>query len=140
MVCSELTNKRGESADIVLGFPYLPNQDGGIPYASKISKPNLPHYIMMKLDVTFFVKPEVWIVLKELSWGDRFEHDLSGKVDKEVDDYSLPFKEVADRLVEAGICYRFKGGKGNPYLTLTEKGWAITEKFLAVEDILNDWV
>jgi hypothetical protein len=94
---------------------------------------------MMELDVTFFVRPEVWVVLKELSWGDRFEHDLSGKVEKEIDSTSMPFGEVADRLVESEICYRFKGGEGNPYLTLTEKGWTITEKLLAIEDILKDW-
>lgn len=94
---------------------------------------------MMRLDVTFFVKPEVWIVLKELSWGDRFEHDLSGKVKEEVDDISLPFREMADRLVESKLCYRFKGDEDSPYLTLTEKGWKITENLLAIEDMLKDW-
>ena len=87
------------------------------------------------MTLSFLVSAEVWAVLKELSWGDRFEKDLSKLVLEPRSGYE--FEAIADQLVEMGISYRLRGGQGNSYLTLTDKGQAIVGRFQEIEEILT---
>ena len=84
----------------------------------------------------FLLQPKVWAVLKELSWGDRFESDLQSKMD-EANGGAETLDEIKDRLLEMGLIYQLKGGKGSPYLALTYKGQEIVGRLIETEEILD---
>jgi hypothetical protein len=88
------------------------------------------------MTMEFLVAHEVWTVLKELSWGDRFGSDLSTLVSDPRCGYE--FEVIANILVESGIVYRFRGGQGSSYLSLTDKGQAIVGRFLEIEELLSE--
>jgi hypothetical protein len=88
------------------------------------------------LKLQFILQPRVWAVLKELSWGDRFESDLQAKMN-EVNGGPESLTEIKDRLLEMGLIYRLKGGKGSPYLALTYKGQEIVGRLMKTEEILD---
>ena len=75
-------------------------------------------------------------MLKELSWGDRFERDLQEKMD-EVKDGPKSLDDVKSRLTEMGLVYQLKGGKGSPYLTLTYKGQEVVARLIETEEIID---
>lgn len=87
------------------------------------------------MTLEFLTSSEVWTVLKELSWGDRFERDLSELVTKPKDGFV--YEDITSKLVAMGIVYRLRGNQGSSYLTLTDKGQAIVGRLLEVEDILS---
>ena len=72
----------------------------------------------------------------ELSWGDRFEKDLSTLVSEPRSGYE--FEVIANKLVKCDIVYRLYGGQGSSYLALTDKGQAIVSRLQEVEDLLSD--
>jgi hypothetical protein len=88
------------------------------------------------LKLKFLLQPKIWAVLKELSWGDRFEHDLQEKMD-EVDGGPESLEEVKEHLIEMGLVYLLKGEKGSPYLTLTYKGQEVVGRLIETEEILD---
>ncbi|MFW9801804.1 MAG: hypothetical protein ACFFFC_04095 [Candidatus Thorarchaeota archaeon] len=88
------------------------------------------------MNLQFLLQPRVWAVLKELSWGDRFESDLQGKM-KQLTGGPESLKEIKDRLLEMGLIYQLKGGKGSPYLSLTYKGQEIVGRLMETEEILD---
>ena len=90
----------------------------------------------MRLKLQFLLQPRVWAVLKELSWGDRFESDL-GKIIEEVNGGPEGLVEIKDRLLEMGLIYQLKGGRGSPYLVLTYKGQEIVGRLMKTEEILD---
>lgn len=66
--------------------------------------------------------PRAIAVLLELGWGDRFESDLISKTEAIEGDWTLSFDDIREELVRRGLAYRLRGGRGSPYLALTEKG------------------
>ncbi|MFX1472551.1 MAG: hypothetical protein ACFFBM_08610 [Promethearchaeota archaeon] len=88
----------------------------------------------MKLQ--FLLQPRVWAVLKELSWGDRFESDLQVRMD-EANGEPESLTEIKDRLLEMGLIYQLKGGEGSPYLALTYKGQEIVGRLIETAEILE---
>ncbi|MFX0054779.1 MAG: hypothetical protein ACFFAX_04385 [Promethearchaeota archaeon] len=88
------------------------------------------------MNLQFLLQPRVWAVLKELNWGDRFESDLQGKIDQ-LTGGPDNLAEIKDRLLEMGLIYQLKGGKGSPYLALTYKGQEIVGRLMETEEILD---
>ncbi|MFW9886969.1 MAG: hypothetical protein ACFFER_02230 [Candidatus Thorarchaeota archaeon] len=88
----------------------------------------------MKLQ--FLLQPRVWAVLKELAWGDRFERDLGRMID-EIKGGPEGLVEIKNRLLEMGLIYQLKGGKGSPYLALTYKGQEVVGRLIETEEILD---
>lgn len=88
----------------------------------------------MKLE--FLLQPKVWIVLKELNWGDRFEKDLQKKMD-EVTGGPENIEEVKMYLAEMGLVYQLKGGQGSGYLALTYKGQEVVGRLIETEEIID---
>ncbi len=86
--------------------------------------------VIMSLE--FLTQSDVREVLFELMWGDRFEKDLMKKTSSESE-----FEEIRDRLLEYDIVYQFRGEKGTPYLSLTDKGVAIINRVYEIERILE---
>jgi hypothetical protein len=66
--------------------------------------------------------PRAIAVILELGWGDRFEADLSSKTSGIKGDWELSFEDIRDELVRRGLVYQLKGGRGSPYLALTDEG------------------
>lgn len=88
----------------------------------------------MKLQ--FLLQAKVWVVLKELSWGDRFERNLQDKMD-EVKGSPESLKEIKDQLTEMGLVYQLKGERGSPYLALTYKGQEVVGRLMETEEFLD---
>ncbi|MHA1924357.1 MAG: hypothetical protein ACXABV_05940 [Candidatus Thorarchaeota archaeon] len=88
----------------------------------------------MKLN--YLLQAKVWIVLKELVWGDRFDRDLQKKID-EVEGSPESLEEIKGQLVEMGLVYTLKGGEGSPYLALTYKGQDVVARLIQIEEILD---
>jgi DNA-binding MarR family transcriptional regulator len=88
------------------------------------------------LKLQFLLEAKVWAVLKELSWGDRFERDLQEKMD-EVEGSPERLEEIIDQLTEMGLVYQLKGERGSPYLALTYKGQEVVGRLLETEEILD---
>ena len=88
------------------------------------------------MTLEFLTSHEVWLVLKELAWGDRFEADLSTLVPNPRHGYE--FEVITNKLVASEIVYRLRGDQGSPYLALTDKGQAIVGKLQEVEDLISD--
>jgi hypothetical protein len=86
--------------------------------------------VIMSLE--FLTRADVREVLFELMWGDRFESDLRKKTASERE-----FDEIRDRLLEDEMVYQFRGEKGNPYLSLTDRGVAIINRLYEIERILE---
>ncbi|MHA2141487.1 MAG: hypothetical protein ACXADC_05195 [Candidatus Thorarchaeota archaeon] len=89
------------------------------------------------MDLEYLLQPRVWGVLKELSWGDRFERDLEEKL-TDIDSDSLDLAEIRDKLLEMGLVYRLRGGDGSPYLALTYKGQNVVARIIETEEILQN--
>jgi hypothetical protein len=88
------------------------------------------------LKLQFLLQAKVWVVLKELRWGDRFERDLQDKMD-EVKGRPESLKEIKEKLTEMGLVYQLKGERGSPYLALTYKGQEIVGRLMETEEILD---
>ncbi len=88
------------------------------------------------MNLEFLLQAEVWAILKELSWGDRFDRDLQAKV-TEVKGSLDRFKEIKKRLTDMGLVYQLKGGKGSPYLALTYKGQEVVSRLIEAQEILE---
>jgi DNA-binding MarR family transcriptional regulator len=89
-----------------------------------------------EMDLLYLLQPRVWGVLKELSWGDRFERDLEEKISKiKADPQGLA--EIRDKLLEMGLVYRLRGGDSSPYLALTYKGQNVVGRIIETEEILQ---
>jgi hypothetical protein len=88
------------------------------------------------LKLQFLLQAKVWVVLKELSWGDRFERDLQDKM-YEVEGSPESLEEIKDQLTEMGLVYQLKGERGSPYLALTFKGQEIVGRLMETEEILD---
>ncbi len=73
----------------------------------------------------FLSNPRVKAVLQELSWGDRFEEDLASKIGGIHDGEDLSFEQIREELLTRGLVFRFRGGRGSPYLSLTDEGLMI---------------
>jgi hypothetical protein len=74
--------------------------------------------------------------LKELAWGDRFERDLGRMID-EIKGGPESLAEIRDQLLEMGLIYQLKGGRGSRYLALTYKGQEIVGRLMETEEILD---
>ena len=83
----------------------------------------------------FLVAHEVWTVLKELAWGDRFERELSTLVAEPRRGYE--FKVITNKLLELNVVFRLRGDQGSPYLALTDKGKAIVGRLQEVEELFS---
>ncbi len=81
----------------------------------------------------FLVLPVVREVLFRLIWGDRFESDL----ETNLKDSDIPFSEIRNRLLEEDMVFQLKGDRGNPYLSLTDKGIAVVNRLYEIERILE---
>ncbi|MHA1903405.1 MAG: hypothetical protein ACXADL_07160 [Candidatus Thorarchaeota archaeon] len=88
------------------------------------------------MNLEFLVKPKVWLVLKELLWGDRFEEDLKDKISSIKFDAELNFEMISERLVEKKVVYRLRGEGGSQYLALTDYGQALAGRLFELEEIL----
>ena len=88
------------------------------------------------MKLSYLLQARVWTILKELSWGDRFERDLQEKI-ADVEGGPKNFDEIRDRLTEMGLVYRLKGGEGSPYLALTYKGQEVVGRLIKTEEILD---
>lgn len=81
----------------------------------------------------FLVLPVVREVMFRLIWGDRFESDLESNMSQK----EIPFAEIRDRLLKEDLVFQLKGGQGNPYLSLTDKGIAVVNRLYEIERILE---
>ena len=45
--------------------------------------------------------------------------------------------EIKEHLLEMGLIYQLKGGKGSPYLALTYKGQEVVGRLIETEEILD---
>jgi hypothetical protein len=88
------------------------------------------------LKLEYLLQAKVWTILKELSWGDRFERDLQEKI-TDIEDGPESFADIRDRLTEMGLVYQLKGGEGSPYLALTYKGQEVVGRLIKTEEILD---
>ncbi|MFW9845767.1 MAG: hypothetical protein ACFFD6_03380 [Candidatus Thorarchaeota archaeon] len=88
----------------------------------------------MKLE--YLLQGKVWVVLKELSWGDRFDRDLQEKMN-EVEGGPQSINEVKEQLTKMGLVYQLKGGEGSPYLALTYKGQEVVGRLIETEEIID---
>ncbi|MFW9968433.1 MAG: hypothetical protein ACFFEA_14890 [Candidatus Thorarchaeota archaeon] len=88
------------------------------------------------MNLEFLLQAEVWAILKELSWGDRFDRDLQTKV-AEVKGSPERFTEIKKCLTEMGLVYQLRGGRGSPYLSLTYKGQEVVNRLIQAEEILE---
>jgi predicted transcriptional regulator len=88
------------------------------------------------LKLQFLLQPRVWAVLKELAWGDRFESDLQGIMDG-MNGGPETLTEIKEQLLEMGLIYQLKGGKGSPYFALTYKGQEVVDHLIETEEILD---
>lgn len=79
----------------------------------------------------FLSNPRVQAVLKELGWGDRFEDDLASKIRGIEVEEELSFDEIREGLLSRGLVFRLKGGRGSPYLSLTDEGLSVTGRLQA---------
>ena len=90
----------------------------------------------MELSLEYLLRPVVWTILKELSWGDRFERDLKEKI-AEINDNVESFAEIRKNLVTMGLVHQLKGGEGSPYLALTYKGQEIMARLIETAEMLE---
>lgn len=81
----------------------------------------------------FLVLPAVREVLFQLIWGDRFEKELESKMTSS----EIEFDAIRNRLLEEELVYQLKGEHGNPYLSLTDKGFAVINRLYEIERILE---
>ncbi|TFG30341.1 hypothetical protein EU528_08350 [Candidatus Thorarchaeota archaeon] len=81
----------------------------------------------------FLVLPAVREVLFQLIWGDRFEEELKSKMTSS----GIEFDEIRNRLLKEELVYQLKGERGNPYLSLTDKGLAVINRLYEIERILE---
>jgi DNA-binding MarR family transcriptional regulator len=85
------------------------------------------------MTIEFLALSKVREVLFALSFGDRFEKDLISKFDDEG-----TYTEIRDRLLKENLIYRFLGENNAPYLSLTDKGFAIVSRLDEIERILSN--
>lgn len=88
------------------------------------------------MNLEYLLRAEVWAILKELSWGDRFERDLQEKI-ANIEECLDSFSEIKTKLTRMGLVYRLKGGEGSPYLALTYKGQEIVGRLIATAEMLE---
>lgn len=85
------------------------------------------------MTIEFLVLPAVREVMFRLIWGDRFESDLESNMVHS----DIPFAEIRDRLLKEDLVFQLKGGRGSPYLSLTDKGIAVVNRLYEIERILE---
>lgn len=88
------------------------------------------------MNLQYLAQPKVKRILLRLKWGDRFESDLL-EVISDIEGAQDEFLEIVHHLETAGLLYRFKGGEGNPYLSLSDKGQVIADRLNEIEFILE---
>jgi hypothetical protein len=86
------------------------------------------------MDDKFLEDPRVRAVLIELGWGDRFESDLAAMTVGVGNGNIMTFNEVREGLLERALVYRLKGGRGSPYLSLTDRGLSVISNMQRDQD------